>query len=250
MDRTLRPRDRPPHAAAPPAALLETLPMSVARTLVRATLSALAATAAAAAPAAAQVVEYYTTGTFTCTSCVGSGTGSVMFGSGANRVTLTFAAPTGATLLAPATAANPAMVDLASLNPSFASFGFIDVSGGNRAARTLNGTFTLNIFQVTPGSGSGTLMGQLAGQLSGTSSNATLDVSGAGPVVIDGVTYGYKDLTYALVPRTTNGGRTSLQGQITATTTTPEPGSVALVGSGALALAGIVVRRRRAARQG
>ncbi len=200
------------------------------------TALAVAATVAGAAPAHAQLVQYYTTGVFST-----SGTSTATFGTGANTLTLAYRSPFGATNpLLPSTAANPAEV----FATSFGSLGFFDASGGGSTLVPVSGTFTLNIFQMAPGMGSGSLIGSLSGELRVNQSQAIFDATGAGSVTINGIQYRFRNESYAIVPPTTNAGVTSLQGVITGTAVVPEPATFALVGTG-LVLAGLGARRTR-----
>lgn len=227
--------------------------MRMVRNVVRFTAVALAASLPAAS-AAAQTVEYYTTGTFTCASCTGSGTSSVMFGAGANMVTLAYQSPFGTmSPSSPSSAANPASVSLAVFNPSFASFGMVDFSGTGAEGVSVAGTgFTLNIYQIQPSAGGpASLVGSISGAISGSGSNAMLVVDGS-PVSIGDISYRYADLSYSLVPQSTNAGQVTLQGEISGPpfgggpggTVVPEPATVTLLGAG-LALTGLVASRRK-----
>ena len=226
--------------------------MRMVRNLVRLSAVVLAASAPLAS-AAAQTVQYYTTGTFSCAGCTGSGTGSVMYGAGADLVTLAFRSPLGSDGTTASNAGNPAWVSLAVFNPSFASFGVIDFSGmGNAGVSVAGTTFTLNIYQLQPSAGGPqSLVGSISGSISGNGSNAMLTVPGT-PVSIGDVTYRYADLSYSLVPQSTNAGQVTLQGQISAPpfgggpggTVVPEPATITLLGAG-LALSGLVSARRK-----
>jgi len=188
----------------------------------------------AAATAHAQSVQFYTVGTFSA-----SGGASAMFGT-RDPLTLTF--------VGAGSAANPTAVTVDALGPTLASFGQFITTGGGVRANDLLGNFTLNVFQVGAGAGTGTLIGSLNGSLTRSGGIATLAL-GAGSVTIGNVTYGLPATTLALVPRSVNGGIVALRGEITralpvSIASVPEPATLALVGPG-LALVGTAVRRRR-----
>lgn len=222
--------------------------MRTVRDVVRFAAVALAVSAPVAT-ASGQVVEYYTTGTFTCSGCTGSGTSSATFGD----LTLSFLSPFGtADATANSTETNPASVNLDVSNPSNASFGWLMASAGSNTLRELDGTFTLNIWQVAPSGGTGSIVGSLSGSLASVGGVAMFMASDD-VVDIDGITYRYADLSYNLVPPSTNNGMVSLQGQIGGTfnggpggVVVPEPSTYALLGTGMLGLLGVAARRRRA----
>src|SRR5690348_3863066 len=103
----------------------------VHRLFIKLGLSAIAL-AAIVLPVQATVVDYSTTGVLTCTSCTGSGTGSITFG----PLTLTYVPiASGSVNASPTT------------NASAGEIRITDTSSTNTA---INGTFALTISQTLP----------------------------------------------------------------------------------------------------
>ena len=133
---------------------------------------------------------------------------------------------------------------------SFASLGFINSSSTSMTNQTLAGVdFELTITQHVPGpGGSDSISAVLTGKMSGFSSAGTIDFGGIFPVTIQGVTYQNTATFYPLVPLSSNSGRVSIQGMITAEQqdVVPEPSTTFLLGSGIslVALLGRKYRRR------
>lgn len=165
-----------------------------------------------AAPAHGTMVTYSTTGGF---SASGGGS-SATFTLGSNTATLTFNGITNATV-------NASPV-------TFASAGSIQVQTVSTSGVPLGGTFTLNINQSSPASGTGALLGNLTGSVTFSSSSGNLDFTSTA-LTLGNVTYTLlaPGAGYQLVPPTTNNGVTTMELML-AVTQLPEPGFFALTG--------------------
>jgi len=174
---------------------------------------------------ATPVVTYTTTGTFTP-----GGTDTVAAGGG----TLTYLSGGGS-------------VDLGTINPSNATFGTFNTLGFSSVADLAGYSFTLTINQLTPSVDNGAFTGTLSGKIALNASNAYVNFASP-TLVLGSVTYEIFQSAkgVAIVPPTTHpdgtivGGNTTIQGQISAASTpesvTPEPGTIALMGLGLVAV--------------
>jgi hypothetical protein len=177
-------------------------------------LSIFAATFIGAAVAHANSVAFSTSGSFN------SSGNSIMFGSGANTLTVDF---TG--------------VNTVALNDTpftFSSLGQFQTSTTGTGASITSGTsFTLTIMQTQPITGSADLFASLQGTLSQNQSTSLVTFS-ITSVTIGADTYAITNNPLPLVPPSTNDGKTSIQARISGPATVPEGGQTALLLGAAL----------------
>lgn len=198
----------------------------------------------AAIPAYATVVDYSTTGVFTCAGCTLLNGGSeAVFGSGANTATLVFTG-VNTTVNSPGGFVT-------------AGYGTITAMSAGSGAM-INGTFTLGVNQSAPPASpsmgafpTATLSGMV---FDGSSTSyASFGNTSDPTITINSETYELdtsKNLNhptqfgYTIIsPDTgTPPGQTSLQGNINSA---PEPTFLTLTGTGFMGLAAIALRRRR-----
>jgi len=198
-------------------------------------------------------VQFSTTGTFTCTiACVGSGTNSVTFGTGADTITLTFV---GTTTQKNLNAGNGFF--------SNAQGGVIHTtdSAGEQiddAAITLGATFHLNVNELKPVNGAtGTLTGNVEGMIADDFGNAAVQFPAAGnnDLILGGIEFHLQQQLntdnnglpgYDIESPGGGTGSTTLQMNLQATAL-PEPTFLALTGVGFTGLSVLAYRRRKKA---
>jgi hypothetical protein len=175
--------------------------------LSRVFLTALAAVALAGI-ARADLVSFSTLGSFN------GGANTVMFGAGADTLTITY------------TGVNTANLDD---NPfTFTSLGqFQTTITGAGATITPGTTFDLQLTQTTPTSGVDHFLGTLDGTLALDQSSGLVTFSTTS-ISIGGTTYNLSNNPLPLVPPATNNGITTVQAQLTPAAI-PEPSAVALL---------------------
>ena len=146
-------------------------------------------------------------------------------------------------------ASNTVNPSLLGSKSTFGSLGALMIScvggGTDCAAVTLPSNLFLYIHvgQTVPTVGAGVIPGSvLAGAIAGSASNATVTWPIANAITIGNITYSVANNPLAIVPPSSKGGVTSIQGLITENTV-PEPATYAMLASGLLAMG--LARRRR-----
>jgi hypothetical protein len=197
-----------------------------------------------AIPSYATTITYSTIGTLTCTGCAGNGTSTVTTGTSPNTATINFTGIGSSSVCS-------AIVGNADCTTN-ASFGDFFSSAAGAGSTFTGGTFNMVLTQTAPpptGGSPATFAATFSGTITPTTNGVNVSFNGANQSRTITATLGNTTYTLPssvlLVPQTTNGGDTTLQGvvQYSATNGVPEPGSLALLGCGMIGLA--LIRRRR-----
>ena len=197
-------------------------------------------------PMSATTITYSTSGTLSCLGCTGNGSNSIQIGTVPNFATVTYQGLTNQSVCGSIVGNNPCTTN--------ASFGDFFSAAGGTGGTFANGSFTLTLTQTAPpptGGNPATFNATFSGTITTTTNGVTVTFDGANQTRTITATLGNTTYTlpsfFLLVPPTTNGGDTTVQGQITYTpaTSVPEPATAALLGLGLVSL-GVTSRKFRA----